>query len=71
MSGSCRDALPKVPETLPGVPEWWEDLMDVREWLGGPPGCPVGFGRPSQMFGSGWEALPDIRKWSIGPPRCR
>ena len=33
-----------------------EVLPDVREWLGGPPGCPVGVGRPSRIFRSGWEA---------------
>ena len=57
MSGSAR-------EILLNVPEWWEDLTDVREWLGGPPGCPkvVGtpfrkFGRPYRMYLSGERTL--------------
>ena len=37
MSGSCREAIPEVWETLPDVPEWWEFLPDAREWSGGPP----------------------------------
>ena len=28
-------------------------LPDVREWSGGPPGCPGVVGRPCQMSGSG------------------
>ena len=40
MSGSGR-------ETFPDVPEWWEALLDVREWLGGPPGHPVVVNWPS------------------------
>ena len=31
MSGSCREAIPEVWETLPDVPEWWEFLPEVRE----------------------------------------
>ena len=31
---------------------------DVREWSGGPPGCPGVFERPSRMPGSCREALP-------------
>ena len=29
--------------TLSNVREWLETLLDVREWLGVPPGCPRGF----------------------------
>ena len=46
MSSSCREVLP-----------------DIREWFGGAPGCPEGssgcpvvYGRPSRMTGSGREA---------------
>ena len=45
-------------------------FKDVREWSGGPPGCPGVDGRPSQMFDSGREALPDVREWSGGHPGC-
>ena len=50
----------------------WEALPDVREWLGGPPGCPGVVGRPSRLSGSGerpswmsgscWEALLKVRE---------
>ena len=63
MSGSGR-------ETLPVVPEWWEALLDVREWLGGPPEYPGVVRRPPRMSLCGWEALPDVRVWSGGPPGC-
>ena len=66
MSGSCRVALPDVREAVPVV----------REWSGGPLGCPGVFGRPfqifgrpSQMFESGREIFPDVQEWSRGPPR--
>ena len=39
-------------------------LPDVREWSGGPPGCPGMVGRPSRMSGSGREAFPDVWEWS-------
>ena len=55
MSGSGREALPDV----------WigrEALPDIREWLGGPPGCPGGVGRPCRMFRIGNEALSDVRE---------
>ena len=46
-----------------------EALPDVREWSGGPPGCPGVVGRPTRMSGSGreaisngWEALMDGRE---------
>ena len=32
-------------------------IPDVREWSGGPPGCPSVIERPTRMFGSGREAL--------------
>ena len=60
MSGSCRDTLPEVWETLPDEPEWWEDLTDVREWSRGPPKCQGVVGRPAQMSRSGQESLPDV-----------
>ena len=54
-----------------------EALPNVREWSGGPPGCPGVVGMSSQMSGSGQEslsdvreALPDVRVWSRGPPGC-
>ena len=78
MSGSCRDALLEVRETLPDVPEWWEDLTDIREWSGGPPKCQGVVGRPSRisgsgreacwMAGSGWKALPNVQELSGEPP---
>ena len=34
-------------------------LPNVREWSGGPPGCPVVVGMPSRISGTGQEALPD------------
>ena len=57
-----------------------ESLSDVREWSGGPPGCPGVVGRPFRMVGrparmstSGREAilngrvdLPDVQEWSGG-----
>ena len=63
MSGSGR-------ETLPDVSEWWEALLDVREWLGGPPGHLVVVNWPSWMSWSGWKALPDVHEWSGVPPGC-
>ena len=52
-----------------------EALPDVREWSGGPFGCPGGspecpevVGRPSRISGSGREALPDVWEWLEGPP---
>ena len=47
----------------------WESLLDVREWLGGPPGCLGVVGKPSRMSESGWEAHPDVREWSGDAPR--
>ena len=34
-----------------------EAFPDVREWLGGPPGCPGEVGKPSRMSRSGRETL--------------
>ena len=52
----------------------WEALPEVREWWGGPPGCPGVVGRPSWMSGSdrklsrksvsGRDAIPDVREWT-------
>ena len=36
-------------------------LLDVQEWTGVSPGCPVVVRRPSRMSGSGLEALLDVR----------
>ena len=54
-------------ETLPAVWEWWEALLDIRQWSGGPPECaggPLGclgvVGWPSRKFESGREALLDV-----------
>ena len=43
------------------------DLPDVREWSGGPPGCPGVVGRSSRKSGRSREDLPDVREWSEGP----
>ena len=47
-----------------------ETLPAVREWSGGPPGCPGAptecpavVERPSQMSRNGREALLDVQKW--------
>ena len=45
----------------------WEALLDVRKWLGDPPGCPGVGWRPSQMSEYGRDALPNVRKLSEGP----
>ena len=37
-----------------------EALMDVREWSGGPHGCPGVVGRPSQMSGNSRESLQEV-----------
>ena len=53
-----------------------ESFPDVRNWSGGPPGCPgvvemSGRGREaSRLYGCGREALPDVREWTGGPPGC-
>ena len=47
-----------------------EDLLDVREWSGSPPGSPGVVGRTSRMSKSGREALQDVREWSDGPTGC-
>ena len=44
-----------------------EALPVVREWSGGPPGCPEVFGRPSRMSGSAREYLSDVKEW-LGVP---
>ena len=70
MSGSCLVSLQDVREALPVV----------REWSGGPLGCPGVFRRPSRMCGvvgrltrmsgSGRQVLPDVREWSEDPHGC-
>ena len=35
---------------------------NVREWFGGPPGCPRVVGRPTRMSVSGLEALLDVQE---------
>ena len=57
-----------------------DTLKDVREWSGGPPGCPeeVGslsrmpgvFESPSRLSRSGREALSNVWEWSGVPPAC-
>ena len=39
-------------------------LPDVREYSGGPHGCPEVVERLSRMSGSGQEALSDVLEWS-------
>ena len=58
MSGSCRDAVSDVQESLPVVQEWSGDPPGCLGVVGGPPGCPGGpigcpgvVGRPSWKFG--------------------
>ena len=50
-----------------------ESLPDVREWSGGPHGCP-GVARSGREAipddGSGPESLPDVREWSRDPSGC-
>ena len=48
-----------------------ETLQDVREWTGGPPGCPGVVERTSRMSGSGGVDLPDVRKLSEDLPDVR
>ena len=52
-----------------------EELRDVWDWSGGPPGCPEVVGRPSWVVGSpsrmsrsGQEAIQNVRERSRGPP---
>ena len=45
-------------------------LLEVREWLGGPPSCPEVVGRHFLMSESSWQALQEVREWSGGPPGC-
>ena len=42
----------------------WLAFLDVREWSGGPAGCPAVIGLPYRMSGNCREALPDVREWS-------
>ena len=51
-----------------------ENLPDVQEWSGGPPGSSGVIGRSSRMSGSGREALRYVLEWSAdhpGRPRCQ
>ena len=52
ISGGGRESLPDDREAL----------LDVREWLENPRGCPGVVGRLSRMYGSEREALPDVRE---------
>ena len=47
-----------------------EDLPDVLECSGGPPGSPGVIGRPTQMSASGREALRYALEWSGSPSGC-
>ena len=47
-----------------------EALPNVREWSGGPPGCPGLVGRPNWMSVSGLEANAEVWEWSGGHPGC-
>ena len=62
MSGSTREALPDVRETVQVV---WMWLGDPPGFPGAPTGCPVVVGCLSRMSKSGWEAHPDDREWSL------
>ena len=53
--GSGREALPDDGSGREALPV-------VREWLGGPPGCPRVVGSLSRVSGSRWEALLDVRE---------
>ena len=39
-----------------------EVLLEVRQWLGVPPGSPGVVGRSSRKSGSGREVLPEVRE---------
>ena len=39
-----------------------DGIPNVREWSGGPLGCPGVVWRPSRLSGSGRETLPDVRE---------
>ena len=54
ISGSGREALPDVCESLPYI----------REWLRVTPKCPGVVVKPAWLSGSGREALLDVREWS-------
>ena len=61
--------MSRITSRMPGSGR--EALPDVREWSGGPLGCPEGplgcpgvVRRPSRMSGSSREALPNVREWS-------
>ena len=45
-----------------------EALLDIRERMRGPPGCPGEDESPSRMSGSGRDAFPDVREGSGGIP---
>ena len=79
MSGSARDALPdvrgevgmpsrKIGSGLEALLDVRKALPDVREWSGGPSGCPGEVGRPFRMSGSGRKPFPDIQEWLGDPP---
>ena len=62
MSRSGPDTLPDVRKDLPMSGSGRKDLLDVREWSGGPPGCPGVVGRPFRMSRSGPDTLQDVQK---------
>ena len=68
MSGSGRESIPYDQGALPNVRYSLVILPDVREWSGGPPGCPGIVGWPSRMSGSGRDSLPNVQEWSGNPP---
>ena len=45
-----------------------EALPNIREWSGGPPGCPGVVGKPSRMSAIGWEPYIEVRDCSGDPP---
>ena len=53
MSGSGREALPKVREWLVVVSSSGTTLPYIQEWLRSPPRYPRVVGRPSRMSGNG------------------
>ena len=75
MSGSGRKALTLctrvvwMPSRMSGSGR--VALRDIREWSGGPLGCPGVVGRPYGMFGSIRKVLLDIRDCWGCPPECQ
>ena len=61
------EALPHVCEACRMFGSGRKAIPNVREWSGGPSGCPRVLESLSRMSGSGLEASPDVREWLGGP----